>query len=435
MDQSTPVSPPATESSASARRAARGFLRHAVADTRPLATPAFRRTFLGQGASVVGMMLTAVAVPVQLYELTGSSLVVGLSGLVGLLPVIAFGLYGGAVADAVDRRRLYLGSCGFTWAATLALLLQSMLDVRSPALILVLVAVQAGGFAVSATVRGAIVPLLIPGGQIAAANALVYTAGNVGQVLGPLLAGVLLSTGGGYSLAYGTDAVLFTVALYAAFRLPPLPSREGSQSPGLRSVFEGLRFLSGNPVVLMSFAVDVAAMSLAMPEALFPQAAAERFHGGVGPLYAAIAVGSVAAGLFSGWIGRVRRQGVALTFAVVVWAAAIGAAGFARTLWTAVALLVLAGAADLVSAVYRQTILQAYVPDRMRGRLQGVYTVVVAGGPRLGDLRAGAMAATTSFTIAWSGTALACVVIVLCAALAVRPFWRYEAEAGGRVPT
>ncbi|MFD5625446.1 MFS transporter [Streptomyces sp. NPDC127072] len=195
-------------------------------------------------------------------------------------------------------------------------------------------------------------------------TALVHTAGNVGQVLGPLLAGVLLSTGGGYSLAYGTDAVLFTVALYAAFRLPPLPRREASESPGLRSVCEGLRFLSGNPVVLMSFAVDVAAMSPAMPEALFPQAAAERFHEGVGPLYAAIAVGSA------------------------------GAAGFARTLWTAVALLVLAGAADLVSAVYRQTILQAYVPDRMRGRLQGVHTVV-----------------------------------------AVRPFWRYEAEAGGRVPT
>jgi MFS family permease len=404
------------------------LLRRAVADTRPLAAPAFRRTFLGQGAALVGVMLTSVAVPVQLYALTRSSLVVGLSGLVGLAPIVVFGLYGGAVADAVDRRRLYVGSCFLTWAVTLALVLQSMLDVRSPALILALVAVQSGGFAVSSSVRGAIVPLLVPAGQIPAANALLYTAGNLGQVLGPLLAGLLLALPGGFTLAYGADAVLFTAALYAALRLPPLPPSEPAAGrPGLRSVLDGLRFLGGNPVLLMSFAVDIAAMVLATPEALFPQAAAERFHGGVGPLYAAIALGSLAAGLFSGWIGRVRRQGAALTCAVVVWAVAVAAAGFTRSLWVAVALLVLAGAADLISAVYRQTMLQTYAPDRLRGRLQGVFTVVVAGGPRLGDLRAGATAAATSLTVAWSGTALTCAVLVLGAALLVRPFWEYDA--------
>lgn len=172
-------------------------------------------------------MLTSVAVPVQLYALTGSSLIVGLGGLVGLLPIVVFGLYGGAVADAVDRRRLYLGSCLLTWAVTLALLLQSVLEVRSPALILALVAVQSGGFAVSSSVRGAIVPLLVPAEQIPGANALLYTAGDLGQVLGPLLAGLLLSLPGGFSLAYGADALLFTAALYAALRLPPLPPAEG----------------------------------------------------------------------------------------------------------------------------------------------------------------------------------------------------------------
>ncbi|WP_206316093.1 MFS transporter [Streptomyces sp. C1-2] len=412
------------------RTGLRGLLRRAVADTRPLALPAFRRTFLGQGAALVGVMLTSVAVPVQLYALTGSSLIVGLGGLVGLLPIVVFGLYGGAVADAVDRRRLYLGSCLLTWAVTLALLLQSVLEVRSPALILALVAVQSGGFAVSSSVRGAIVPLLVPAEQIPGANALLYTAGDLGQVLGPLLAGLLLSLPGGFSLAYGADALLFTAALYAALRLPPLPPAQGATGrPGLRSVLDGLRFLGGSPVLVMSFAVDIAAMVLAMPQALFPQAAAERFHGGVGPLYAAIAAGSLAAGLFSGWIGRVRRQGVALTLAVVVWAAAVAAAGFARSLWAAVALLVLAGAADLVSAVYRQTILQTYAPDRLRGRLQGVFTVVVSGGPRLGDLRAGTTAAVASLTVAWSGAALVCVVLVLGAALLVRPFWEYDARA------
>jgi MFS family permease len=430
----TPGTPATAPASDPARTGAptglRGLLSRAVADTRPLSVPAFRRTFLGQGAALVGVMLTSVAVPVQLYALTRSSLVVGLSGLVGLLPIVVFGLYGGAVADAVDRRRLYVGSCFVTWAVTLALLLQSVLGLHSPALILVLVAVQAGGFAVSSSVRGAIVPLLVPAGQIPGANALLYTAGDLGQVLGPLLAGLLIALPGGFSLAYGADAVLFTAALYAALRLPPLPPAEpGTGRPGLRSVLDGLRFLSGNPVLLMSFAVDIAAMVLAMPEALFPQAAAERFHGGVGPLYAAIAVGSLAAGLFSGWIGRVRRQGVALTVAVVVWAAAVAAAGFAHSLWAAVALLVLAGAADLVSAVYRQTMLQTYAPDRLRGRLQGVFTVVVAGGPRLGNLRAGVTAAAASLTVAWSGAAMLCMILVLGGALLVRPFWEYDAGA------
>jgi MFS family permease len=404
-------------------------LRRVVADTRPLAIPAFRRTFLGQSTAVIGMTVTAVAVPVQLYALTRSSLIVGLAGLVGLVPIIVFGLYGGAVADAVDRRKLSLLSSALTWAVTLVLVAQSVLDVRSPELILVLVAVQSGGFAVSASVRGAIVPLLVPVEHVPAANALIYTASTLGQVLGPLVAGALVGLPGGFGYAYTADAVLFTAALYAAFRLPPLPSAAPAGRPGLRSVVEGLRFLGGNPVLLMSFAVDIAAMVLAMPEALFPQAAATRFDGGVGLLYSAIALGSILAGLCSGWIGRVRRQGVALTCAVLGWAAAIALAGLVESLWAAVLLLVLAGAADLISAVYRQTILQTSVPDRLRGRLQGVYTVVVSGGPRLGDLRAGAMAAATTLTIAWSGPAIGCVVLVIVAAVSVRPFWRYDSRA------
>ncbi|WP_280446103.1 MFS transporter [Nocardia brasiliensis] len=402
-----------------------------VADTRPLAHAGFRRIFLGQSTAVVGMMVTSVTVAVQLFSLTGSSLVVGLAGLVGLVPTIVFGLYGGAVADAIDRRKLYLFSSSLTWAITLALLAQSLLGIGSPALILVLVAVQAGGFAVSAAVRGALIPMLVPAEQLPAANALNYTAGTLGQVLGPLLAGVILALPNGFALAYGADALLFTAALYAAARLPPLPAAAVAARPGLRSVFEGLRFLATNPVLSTSFALDIAAMVLAMPTALFPQAAAERWHGGagVGVLYSAIAVGALLAGVFGGWIGRVRRQGVALGVAVVVWAAAIAAAGAVRSLWAVVGLLVLAGAADLVSAVYRETMLQTQVPDGMRGRLQGVFTVGVAGGPRLGDLRAGAMAAATTLTIAWSGGALVCIAVAVIVALSVRSFWRYDSAA------
>jgi MFS family permease len=407
-----------------------GRLRRLAADTRPLAVPAYRRIFAGQTTATLGTMVTEVAVPVQIYAITRSSLYVGLAGLAGLVPIIIFGLYGGAVADAMDRRRLCLWSSLVTWLVTLALLAQAVLGIRSVGLILALVVVQSAGFAVSSSVQGAIVPSIVPAILVPAANALSFTAGNVGEILGPLIAGVLVGLPHGFSYAYGADAVLFTAALHATFRLPALvPAASGR--PGLRAVFDGLRFISGNPVLLMSFGVDIAAMVLAMPRALFPEAAAIRFHGGVGLLYSSIAAGSVLAGLSSGWIGRVRRQGVALTAAVIAWATAIALAGFARSLWLAVVFLAVAGAADLVSAVYRQTILQTYAPDEMRGRLQGVFTVVVTGGPRLADLRAGAMAALTTLTIAWSGMAVACIVIVAVGALAVRPFWRYDARRAG----
>jgi MFS family permease len=176
-------------------------------------------------------------------------------------------------------------------------------------------------------------------------------------------------------------------------------------------------------------------MVLAMPRALFPAVADAHFHGAVGPLYAAIAIGSVVAGLTSGWIGRVHRQGAALVIAIICWGAAVALSGIARQLWLVVALLALAGAADLVSAVYRQTILQTYAPDEMRGRMQGVFIAVVAGGPRLGDLRAGATASATTTTISWVGGGIACVLVVAAIGVVVRPFWRYDTRTAQAVPS
>jgi MFS family permease len=212
-------------------------------------------------------------------------------------------------------------------------------------------------------------------------------------------------------------------------RLPPLPPIGHTTAPGLRSVVDGLAFIATRPVLLLSFAVDIAAMVLAMPRALFPETAAQLGgRGAVGWLYAAIAIGAVLAGLSSGWIGRVRRQGVALVAAVIAWGLAVAAAGLARSLWPMVLLLAVAGAADLVSAVYRQTILQTYAPDEMRGRMQGVFIVVVAGGPRLGDLRAGATAAAFGVTVSWVGGALLATVLVSLALL-VPSLRRYDARA------
>jgi MFS family permease len=411
-----------------APRALRDLLKRHAVDTRPLAIPAYKRLLIGQGTSFIGSMLTQVAVPVQVYALTGSSLYVGLVGLAGLVPIVVFGLYGGAIADAVDRRTLYFFSSLGTWAITLALLFQTLFNVGNVWLILVLVGVQSAAFAIASSARGAIIPRLVPPDLVAAANTLNFTVGNVGQVIGPLLAGFLVTLPRGFDFAYGLDALLFTTALYSVLKLPSVRPDGAGQKLGLRSVADGLAFIATRPVLMMSFAVDIAAMVLAMPRALFPAVADTRFHGNVGPLYAAIAIGSVLAGLSSGWIGRVRRQGRALVFAIITWGAAVALSGLAHQLWLVVALLALAGGADLISAVYRQTILQTYAPDEMRGRMQGVFIAVVAGGPRLGDLRAGGTAAATSPTFSWVGGGLACMLVVAVVGGLVRPFWRYDAR-------
>jgi MFS family permease len=330
-----------------------------------------------------------------------------------------------------DRRRVLLASSLRMWMATLALLAQALFALQSPVLLLALVGVQSTAFAVSTTTRAAIVPRLIPEAEVASANTLNFTMGNLSSVLGPLGAGLVLATAGNVSAAYAIDAGLFTVALWAALRLPPLPPTRADAAVGsrLRDMVDGLRYIGSQQVLLLSFAIDIAAMVLALPRALFPQVAQERFGpASIGWLYSAIALGSVLAGLTSGWIGRVRRQGLALVAAVVLWGLAVAAAGVAPTLWLVVALLAVGGAADLISAVYRQTILLTYAPDELRGRMQGVFTAVVAGGPRLGDLRAGAMAAVTGPTVAWAAGGLAAAVVAALLAVAFPALLRYTAR-------
>ncbi|MGE5286893.1 MAG: MFS transporter [Micromonosporaceae bacterium] len=409
-------------------------LRELAVNTQPLHNADFRRLFVGQGIAFIGFQVTAVAVPVQMYAITHSSLWVGLLGIAALVPLVAFGLYGGAIADVVDRRRLYIAASCVLWAVTGALLAQAVLHVNSSWILLALMAAQSTGFAVSSPVRGAIVPRLLEESLVPAGNTLNFTMSNVGTVAGPLLAGVLLASPLGYAGAYAVDAVLFTFGMYAAVRLPALPPLGAGRRAGVGAVAEGLRFIATRPVLALSFAFDIIANAFAMPRALFPQVAAERFGGpsAAGWLYASIAVGAVAGGLASGWISRVRRQGLALVSAVVAWGALVAAAGLAHPLWLALALLAGAGAADLVSAVYRQTILQVYAPDRLRGRLQGVFIVVVAGGPRLGDLRAGATAAAIGVTASWVGGGIACVILVLLLAMAAPALVRYQPREHAR---
>jgi MFS family permease len=394
--------------------------------------PAYRRLWSGQAISNVGLGVTVVAVSQQVWELTGSSFWVGMLGLANLVPLLLFGLWGGAVADAVDRRKALIIGSLVSWGSTLFILVQAVLGLDNVYLLLAAAAISATGVAVTSPTRGAIIPRLLPVELVPAANTLNTLVYGLGAVIGPMIAGVMLAWNG-FAMAYGLDAVLFTAGLYAAIRLPKLAPAGEVRPPGWRSVIEGLRYIATGPVLLMSFVVDIIAMTFAMPRALIPQAVAERFDGSaiaLGWLSAAMAIGAVLGALMSGWMSRVRRQGLALTVTIAMWGLSVAASGLAHQLWLMVTLLAVGGAADLVSSVWRQSILQLYAPDEMRGRMQGAFMVVVAGGPRIGDLRAGVTASAFGLTGAWVGGGIACAVVVVIVGLSVTRFRSYQAVQG-----
>ncbi|GAA3449866.1 MFS transporter [Dactylosporangium matsuzakiense] len=422
---------------AAQREEPKGWLRRHAIDVRPLRHSAYRRIFIGNAVSFFGVQFTAVAVPVQVYAITKSALWVGVASFVGLVPLIVFSIWGGAIADAFDRRKVLLVSSTMMWLTTLGLLAQAVLHLDNAWLMLGLIAAQSAAFGINSPVRQAIIPSLVGPEEVASANTLGFTISNAAAIGGPVGAGLVIPAFG-FSAAYLVDAIMFTVVLWATLRLPALPptgekhsqatqassvetQSAGRGSAGLRDIGIGLRFLAGHRLILLTFAIDIAAMVLAMPKALFPVVADQRFgESSLGWLYSSIAIGAVLAGLTSGWINRVRRRGIALVGAVVGWGLAVAAAGAVPWLWACVAFMALAGAADMISGVYRQTVLLG-APDEMRGRLQGVFFAVVAGGPRLGDLRAGSVADWTDATFSWvaGGIAAAVVAVLLGAAFPV----------------
>jgi MFS family permease len=415
-------------------------------DLTPLrASPAYRRLFTGFTLAGVGSQLTVVAIGLQVYELTRSSFSVGLVGLFALVPIIIMGLYGGALIDAHDRRIVALVASGVMWSSGILTTLQAWLGNTNPLVLYLLVAVNSAGFAVVSPARSAIYPRLLERHLLPAANALTVFAFNVALTVGPLLAGFLVAWRG-YTLAYSVDVVLFTSALWGLFRLPPIPPVPHPDAllrgrPGLASVLDGLRFLGTRPNVRMTFLTDFCAMILAMPRALFPAVAVLAFGGGartVGFMASAVAVGSIVAMIFSGKLGHLRRQGLAVVVCVALWGVsisgfglAVGAAGSSLSkssaLLVGAVFLACAGAADSVSAVFRTTILQAATPDHLRGRLQGVFIVVVAGGPRLGDLVSGSVATAYSEAFAAIAGGIACVLAVAALTAWQRGFLRYDA--------
>ncbi|MFE9633066.1 MFS transporter [Streptomyces sp. NPDC006463] len=404
--------------------------RRILADLTPLRTSLdYRRLWIGGTVSWLGQAMTALAISLQVYDITRSSFSVGLVGLFSLVPLVTFGLYGGAIADTVDRRKLGLYSSLGAAGLSVALAAAASLGYHRVWFLYAVVALQAVCGALSGPARSAMIPRLLPSEQLPAANALNSVTMTSGAMAGPMLGGLIVGWWG-YQAAYLIDVVTFAAALYAMWRLPSMKPDRAEGTRGRASVVDGLRFLGTRPNIRMTFFSDMAAMVLAQPKALFP-AIAVLWYGGdaktVGLLVAAPAVGALLGGLFSGWQGRVRRHGLAILLAVAAWGLAIAVFGLTRNLWLGLFFLALAGCADTISMVFRTTMLQAATPDDMRGRLQGVFIVVVAGGPRLGDFLAGAAADLTSPVVAITGGGLACVAVLALLALRWRAFARYDA--------
>jgi MFS family permease len=410
------------------------------ADTRPLRDPHFRRLWLANIVTVVGAQVTVVAVPAQIFSLTGSSAYVGLTGVFGLVPLIVFGLWGGALADVLDRRTLLV-------VTTLGLIVTALLfwvfavsGSTNVWLLLSLFSVQQAFFAVNQPTRSAVLPRLVPMALLPAANSLNMTVMQAGAIAGPMIAGVLIPFTG-YAWLYLIDTITLLPTLLAVLALPALPVEGVTGSLGIRSVVDGFAYLRGQPVLLMSFVIDVVAMVFGMPRALFPEIAHVDFGGPESGglvfalLFAGIPIGAVLGGIFSGWVSRVDRHGLAVVVAVLVWGLAmagfglaVGFAGSAPTamLVVAVLMLVVGGAADMISAAFRSSMLQTAAADAVRGRLQGVFTVVVVGGPRIADVLHGTVAVTVGTAVAAGGGGIVVVALTVVLAVAVPAFVRYR---------
>ncbi|GAA3058994.1 MFS transporter [Streptomyces roseofulvus] len=408
--------------------------RRIFADLTPLRTSAdYRRLWFGSSVSWVGQGMTTLAISLQVYEITGSAFSVGLVGLFSLVPLVVFGLYGGAIADTVDRRTLGLVGAAGAAALSAALAAAAFAGFHRVWFLYAIVALQAVCGALNSPARSAMIPRLLPPEQLRAANALNSMVMTFGTLVGPSLGGVIVGFAG-YQTAYTIDALAFFASLYAMWRLPSMPpERTGAVgvAQGRASVLDGLRFLGTRPNLRATFVSDLFAMILAQPKALFPAVAVLWFDGDAkttGLLVAAPAFGALMGGVVSGWQSRIRRHGQAILISVAAWGLAIAAFGLSRNLWIGLLCLAAAGYADTSSMIFRNTMMQVAAPDEMRGRLQGVFIVVVAGGPRLGDFVSGSVADLTSPLVAITGGGLLCVLAVGVFAVFARGFRRYDAE-------
>jgi predicted MFS family arabinose efflux permease len=397
-------------------------VRRVIIDLAPLRRSRdLRCLVIGELISVLGTQLTTVAVPYQVYQLTRSSLDVGLVSLAQLFPLIAGSLLGGSVVDALDRRRLLMVAQVLMACCSAGLAVNADLGPLSRTTLwplFVLPALAAGFSGLDSAGRSAIVPNLVQRSELPTASAIFQALFQFGLVAGPAVAGLLLA-GAGVRFVYWMDVASFGAALLTVSLMSPQPpagaagaAGAAGHRPGLRSIIEGLSFVRGRQAIQGAYLIDINAMVFGMPRALFPALATTLFGGGastLGFLYAAPGAGALVGAVTTGWVSRVRRQGLAVIVAVLIWGIAITCFGLTSWLPGALALLAVAGWADVISAVFRSTIIQVAVPDALRGRLSGLQIAVVSGGPRIGDMEAGAVATGFGDTISVVSGGLACI--------------------------
>ena len=408
--------------------------RRLLADVTPLReSPPFRRLWAGTTLSSVGGAMTSFAVMLQVYDLTRSSLAVGVIGVAQVVPTLIVGLLCGPVVDAIDRRTLVLITSTCLALVSAALTVQAFAGLDLLWLLYALVAVQAALSAMDRPARSTFVPALLPPGQLAAGLALNRVSFQIMLTAGPALAGLITAAPHlGLRGCYLADTVSFAAALYGIARLPAMRPSDGTARPGPRAVAEGLGFIRRSQVIGGAFLADLAATVFALPVALFPAINAERFGGDprtLGLFTTAIGVGGLVSGAFSGPVGHIVRQGRAMLVTVAVWGAAFAGFAVAPGLWLTLGLLAVAGAADAFTVVFRGAIIMAVTPDRLRGRVMAADYVVGAGGGQLGNLEAGAVAAVTSPVISALAGGLATVAAALVIGLALPAFTRYRRDA------
>ena len=421
-DAPAPADPPAGPKPGARRRVRRIFL-----DPTPLREHRdFRLLWLGQVVSGMGNQITRIALPFQVYVLTGSTLAIGALVLVQLIPILVFSLGAGSVADAVDRRRvLIVTQVGM---ALTSLCLVGLALIPSPSLVAIFVVafVAAGLGSVDGPTRSSSIPRLVSSAHLPAAIALNQLNFQAASVVGPAIGGLLLATVG-LAGAYAADVLTFGASLAALLVIPPLPPLGQVTRPGIAAIREGLRYAADRRIILSTFAIDLVAMIFGMPTALFPVLALDVFKVGpvgVGLLAAAPGVGAFLGALLSGWVARVRRTGRAVALAVVVWGLAIAGFGLATFSFPlALGLLAVAGAADVLSAVFRSMIIQLEAPDELRGRVMSIHALVVTSGPRMGDLEATGVAALVGAQVSVVSGGLLCLVGVVAVARLFPELW------------
>ena len=370
-----------------------------------------------------------VALPYQVYLLSGSTFLVGMLAFVELVPLLTLTLVGGALADAVDRRRLLIWTQLGMAAVGVGLVVNAARDQPSVTACFVLAFFAASFFCLGVGGMRSVTPRLVPEDKVPAAMVLESVSGSFTSVAGPALAGITIKLVG-LTAAYAIDLGTFAIGIASILALPAIVPVPDAARPSLRSIVEGFRYVRRQPVVLGFMIVDVNAMVFGMPMALFPAIATHRYGDPtlVGYLYAAPYGGALASSLASGWIPHVRRQGLAVAVAAIGWGVAIAAFGFADSLWLGLVLLAVAGAADNVSAVFRSTIMLTATPEAMRGRLTGIEFAQVASGPTLGNMEAGVVASLTSLRFSIVSGGIMCVLGTVATCLAFPALVRYDAK-------